>query len=193
VRCAAIASVAILALATTGVSIAKTPKQASLSGKISVLKLKTITVDGARTLTCRITSASPDVRLRGFVLGSTARITCKQGVLRTIAHPAQPAAMTTKPELKPSPTPVTPSGSVSVNKPGQTPGTGTGAPAPNPVLSIVGHGNISVLGGAVITIGTSVSCRFDASSPDVSAFKVGDRVDYQCSAGILKKISFSID
>jgi hypothetical protein len=189
VRIAAIASVFILGLATAGASPAKKPKQTSLTGKISVLKLGTITVDGSRHLTCRITPASPNVRLRGFVLGSKARITCKRGVLLAIAHPSQPNAMTRKPEPTPSVTPVTPSDSTSVAKPDPSAGTA----APNPALSIVGRGNISVLGGAMITIGTSVSCWFDASSPDVSRFKVGDRVDYQCSAGILKKISPSID
>jgi hypothetical protein len=187
VRFVAIAAVVILAVATAGVASAKAPKQTSLTGKISVLKLKTITVDGTRDLTCRITNSSPNVRLRGFVLGSKARITCRQGVLLSIARPTQPNAMTRKPE--PTPTGVTPSDSTSVGKPGTTPGTST----VNPVLSIVGRGSISVLGGAMITIGTSVTCWFDASSPDVSAFEVGDRVDYQCSGGILRKINPAID
>jgi hypothetical protein len=187
VRFAAIVSVVILGLATAGAGAARTPKPTSLTGKISVLKLKTITVHGTRNLTCRITSSSPKVRLRGFALGSKARITCKRGVLLAIAHPTKPNAMTRAPE--PTATPVTPSDSTSVNKPDTTPGAST----VNPALSIVGKGNISAVGATSITIGTSVTCGLNASSPSVSAFRVGDRVDYQCVSGSLTKISPSID
>jgi hypothetical protein len=192
VRIAAIAAVVILGLVATGVAAAKTPKQTSLTGKISVLQPKTITVHGTRNLTCRITTASPKVRLRGFTLGSKARITCGQGVLLAIAKPKRAPVLTPAAPVTPATvTPVTPSDSTTVPKPAPTPGTGT--VTPNPSLSIVGKGNISAISATSITIGTSVTCGFNPSSPSVSAFKAGDRVDYQCSAGILTKISPSID
>ena len=80
-RYAATASVLILALATFavtagGTAAAKTPpKRVTATGKITVLKVRTIRVHGSKNLTCRITTASPKVTLRGFALGATAKIT----------------------------------------------------------------------------------------------------------------------
>jgi hypothetical protein len=180
VRFVAIASVVILGLATApGVGAAKTPKRTSLTGKISVLKVKTITVHGKRTLTCRITAASPKASLRGFALGTTARITCANGVLLAITRPSSAtglapsdSASASKPDPEPEPDPST------------TPGTGGVKIAP----TVVGNARITALGGGQIEFGSSITCQLTSSSPSVSAYRVGSYVSYTCTAGSLTAI-----
>jgi hypothetical protein len=189
VRFAAIAVVVVLGLATVGVTSATTPKRTSLTGKISVLKVKTITVKtgaahGTRNLTCRITTASPKVVLRGFTLGTTAKITCTKGVLSAIARPP-----TTKPTTA---TPITPDNTQSNPKtdpqpdPGAstTPGTGGVKIAPN----VTGNGRITLLTGSLIEFGSSISCQLTSASPNVGAYRVGSLVSYTCSGGALTSI-----
>jgi hypothetical protein len=63
VRFAAIAAVLVLGLAAAGVTSSKTsPKRVTATGKISVLKVKRITVHGKHKLTCR------NARGHGFFL-----------------------------------------------------------------------------------------------------------------------------
>ena len=190
-RFAAIASILALGLAAAGVASADAPKRASITGKISVLKLTTITVHGKGKLTCRVTATSP--RLRGFALGTNAKITCVRGVLATIKkltvstpagtlHPGgsgvtQDNTVTVTPDK----------GDATVSPSGQSPGQGqTG-------LSVVGSSTITALGGGSITFAGALTCTVNASSPSTAAFKVGERVDYQCANGVLTKISAAFD
>jgi hypothetical protein len=172
VRFAAIASAVALGLVVAGVASGQTPKRASLTGKISVLKTKQITVHGKTKLTCRVTTTSP--KLRGFALGTSAKITCVKGVLATIrklAPPVQPgithdSTITTSPDKG-----------------------NAGATTVKPAVSVVGSSTITALGGGSITFGGALTCAVAASSPSVAAFRVGDAVDYQCASGVLTKIS----
>jgi hypothetical protein len=179
VRFAAIASVLALGLTAVGVATATTPpKRASLTGKISVLKVKTITVHGARNLTCRITTASPKPALRGFALGARARITCTRGVLSAIVRPKPAAAAPVSPTgtqtnpKEPEPEPVTnpPTGGVKI--------------APN----VTGTARITMLGGGSIEFGSSITCQLGSGSPSVAAYRVGSLVSYTCSGGSLVSI-----
>jgi hypothetical protein len=168
VRIAAIASIVILGLATAGIASAKTPQRTTLTGKISVLEVKTITVHGSRNLTCRITPASP--RLRGFRLGARARITCVEGVLASIA---KPLTVTVMPEPMPN----------------DSPGSGTGATKVAPTVN--GSGTITLLTATSVEFNTDISCLLNASSPSVARFRVGSNVSYTCTGGTLTSIGTS--
>jgi hypothetical protein len=188
VRFAAIASVLSIALATAGVTAAaQTPKRVSLTGTISVLKVKKITVHGTRNLTCRIGATSPRVGLRGFTLGTKARITCVKGVLAAIVKPVKASP----PPLH-SATPATPSDSATKPKPDPVPdpapGTGGVKIAPN----VSGTATITALGGGQIEFGNAISCQLTSSSPSVAAYRVGYRVTYSCEGGSLRSISEDI-
>jgi len=187
VRYAASASVLIFALATAalmagGGAAAKTPpKRVTATGKITVLKVKTIRVHGSKNLTCRITTASPKVTLRGFTLGATAKITCSRGVLLAIMRPdtgatVQPTGTVSNPKPEPQPDP-------SVEPPG-TGGPGGVKTAP----SVAGTGTITLLSSSAVEFGDSITCQLGPNSPSVSGFKVGARVSYTCSGGMLTTI-----
>ena len=167
----------LLALAGASSAGAATPKRSSVTGTIEVLKLKTISVDGARYLTCRVTAASPKPRLRGFTLGAKARITCVSGVLSAITRPWAPTggvtpagnAMTTKPEPMPGPEP-----------------SGTGGVKVAPTVN--GTSTITSLGGGEIVFGSSISCAVNGRSPSLAGYRVGSRVSYGCTGGYLTSI-----
>lgn len=181
-RFAAFATVVLLGLATAGVSSARTPpKRVTATGKISVLKVKRITVHGKHNVTCRITPASPKVALRGFTLGTTARITCKKGVLSAIAH-AKPIKATTitptgtqtNPKTEPQPEPAPPT----------NPPTGGVKIAPN----VTGNARITLLTSTSIEFGSSITCQLTSDSPSVAGYRVGSLVSYTCSGGSLVSI-----
>jgi hypothetical protein len=179
VRLASIAAVLVLAVAASAAATAA-PARTTVTGKIKVLRVKTITVHGTRNLTCRITAASPKATLRGFALGARAKITCSRGVLVAIAHP-KPLAVT----------PVTPSGSASTPRTGlqpeptiTTPGTGGERIAP----TVNGNGKITAVGGGQIEFGGDITCQVTSSSPSVAAYKVGALVSYTCAGGTLTAI-----
>ena len=178
-RLAAIASVVILGLAAAGTASARAPQRTTLTGTISVLKVRTITVHGSHNLTCRITPASP--RLRGFALGATAKITCVKGVLAAIT---KPLSMTV--------TPVTPSGSSTATTkqepmPNDSPSPGTAGTKVAP--SVDGSGTITLLTAGSVEFGNDISCLLNSASPSVARFKVGSNVSYTCTAGVLTAIS----
>jgi hypothetical protein len=182
VRFAAIALVLTLVLGTAGIATATTPpKRTTLTGKISVLKVKTITVHGTRNLTCRITTASPKVALRGFTLGATAKITCTKGVLSAItrprpatATPISPTDTQSNPKTEPAPDP----------GPLTTPPTGGVKIAPN----VTGTARITLLGSGLIEFGSSITCQLTSGSPSVAGYRVGSLVSYSCSGGSLVSI-----
>jgi hypothetical protein len=189
VRLAAIASILALGLAAVGAAAAAPPKRASISGKISVLELKTITVRGNGKLTCRLTATSP--RLRGFRLGTNARITCVKGVLAAISK------VQTGNPLKPvTPAPgsgVTQEEPITVN-PDKGGSAGTSGLSPGQTgLSVVGTSTITALGGGSITFAGSLTCTVNGSSPSTAGFHAGQRVDYQCANGVLTRISPAFD
>ena len=160
---------------------ASPPKRVSITGKITVLKVKTIRVHGIGNLTCRITTASPKATLRGFTLGMKAKITCKQGVLAAISKALA---------LQPSPVAVTPSPTITVPKDPTpeptitTPPTGGVKIAPN----VTGTAKITAIGGGQIEFGSDISCQVTSSSPNVASYRVGALVSYTCSGGTLTAI-----
>jgi hypothetical protein len=165
----------------TAVTAATTPSRTTVTGKIKVLKVKTITVHGTGTskLTCRITTVSPRVTLRGFTLGTTAKITCSKGVLLTIVHPALKTA-----------TPVTSSGTVSNPKTVPEPSESTTPPTGGVKIAptVNGNGKITAIGGGQIEFGGDTSCMLTSSSPSVSGYRVGSLVSYTCAGGTLTAI-----
>ena len=64
------------------------PAKTTITGKISGLRLTSVTVTGGRKLTCRVGAVSP--RALGYVLGSGARITCVNGLLTKIVGTDRP-------------------------------------------------------------------------------------------------------
>jgi len=60
----------------------------TITGKISALRLTSVTVTGGRKLTCRVGAVSP--RALGYVLGSGAQITCVNGLLTKIVGTDRP-------------------------------------------------------------------------------------------------------
>ena len=64
------------------------PMRTTITGKISGLRLTSVTVTGGRKLTCRVGAVSP--RVLGYVLGSGARITCVNGLLTRIVGTDRP-------------------------------------------------------------------------------------------------------
>jgi hypothetical protein len=182
VRFAAIASIVLFGLVMAGVTSAKTsPKRVTATGKISVLKVKTITVHGTRKLTCRITSGSPKVALRGFTLGTTAKITCTKGVLSSIARPKpvtatsiSPTGTQSNPKTDPQPDP----------GPLTTPPTDGVKIAPN----VTGNARITLLSSSAIEFGSSITCLLTSGSPSVAGYRVGSLVSYSCSGGSLVSI-----
>ncbi len=163
VRFVAIASLVVLGLVPASAMAGQTPKRASLTGTISVLKLKKITVHGNHNLTCRIVTVSP--RARGFVLGSRAKITCVRGVLSAITRPV-PAS---SPPVVDTGT-ISSSGKVNAD-------------------SVSGVATISALGSGSITFGAGIKCSVGSGSPSLTGFRVGSHVNYECSGGSLRSIS----
>jgi hypothetical protein len=168
VRIVAIAALT-LALSASAAATAAAPKRTSVTGTIEALERRAITVDGARTVTCRLTAASPKPRLRGFAVGARARITCVRGVLSAIVRPSAVSGG------------VKPSGNAMTTKPEP-------APAPKPAESVAGTSTITALGGGEIVFGGAIACRLAAASPSVGAYRVGSRVSYTCTAGALTRI-----
>ena len=159
-RIAAIASIVMLGLASAGLAVAasngsQTPKRVALTGKISVLKLKTITRARERAhLTCRITTTSPKVQPRGFALGSKVKITCVKGILSTIKRtPLVTAGARRLPRREPTADPAR-----------RPPGTGGVKIAP----TVNGPGTISALGSGAIEFGGAITCQLTSSFAELS-------------------------
>jgi hypothetical protein len=147
---------------------AEPPARASLTGKIAVLKPTAITLHGSRSLTCRITTSSPRVRLLGFSLGSKATVICLKGVLSKIVRPVTPAL------------------SEGSSADATEPETGTGGVKIAPTVN--GTAAITALGGGAIEFGGAITCQLGSRSPSVGAYRVGSRVSYTCAAGTLTAI-----
>jgi hypothetical protein len=175
-RIVTIAVVVILGLAMLGGAAAVTPKRATITGKITVLKLKTITVHGSRTLTCRITTSSP--KRLGFALGTMAKVTCTRGVLTAIRRPLVV-------------TPVTPTNTGTTTTTTTTTPTETGTGGVKVAPTVNGTGAIRALGGGQIEFGSSITCQLGSGSPSVAGYRVGSNVRYTCTAGTLTAISAS--
>jgi hypothetical protein len=68
--------------------------------------------------------------------------------------------------------------------PAVTPPTGGVKIAP----TVNGNGKITALGGGQIEFGGDITCQLGASSPSVSAYRIGNLVSYTCSGGSLVSI-----
>jgi hypothetical protein len=182
VRLAAIAAAVLTVAVLVGPATAgKSPQRSTITGKITVLKVKTIRVHGIGNLTCQITTASPKATLRGFALGMKARITCTKGVLSTI----------TKTALKPSAVTIIPAGTVAAPKAEPMPDPAVTTPPTGGVKiapTVNGNGKITAVGGGQIEFGGDITCQLGSSSPSVSAYRVGNLVSYTCSGGSLVSI-----
>src|SRR5262249_29602851 len=131
-------------------------------GFVSAIGAHTITVGGR---TCRITTLSPARSvLRLYHVGDSAKITCRSGVLRTIAHLAPGLVITTS---------LSQTGSTDI-----TAMPGTGAPMLVPVLT---YDSITFAAG-----GTKLTCTIGVATPDVSGLQVGTELKtVSCSNGVL--------
>ena len=154
-----------------------------VTGKISVLKVKTITVDDA-------TNAQPDVpdhdrlaagALRGFALGTTREDHLHEGVLlrdrapeagRPRRRSARPATHRTR---RPSPSPIR---RVTTRRHRRR----EGRPDVNGTAKITAHRRRRSSSAA------SITCQLTSGSPSVAGYRVGELVAYTCSGGSLTSI-----
>jgi len=167
----ALVTVVLAGLAAPAALAAHTPRWTA-KGAITKLNKHAIAVNGR---SCRITSASPEARIHVYVVGSTVKIVCADGVLLTIdlLHPASGQSV--------------PSSSSSVTSSSSSSNSSTSALALAGDFSIttLGSGSISVKGGS-----SSFTCTIGAGSPDVSGYHVGGHVSkLTCTNDVLTAIA----
>ena len=141
-------------------------------GKLARLSSHAITVDGK---SCRITSTSARPAIKIFLVGSTVKIVCADGVLLTIDLLRPPAGQTA------------PSSSSSVTSSSSSSNSSSSALAIAGDFSItaLGSGSISVKGGS-----SSFTCTIGTGSPDVSGYRVGGHVSKMtCKDDVLTAIA----
>jgi hypothetical protein len=138
-------------------------------GKLARLSSHAITVDGK---SCRITSTSARPAIKIFLVGSTVKIVCADGVLLTIDLLRPPAG---------------PSSSSSVTSSSSSSNSSSSALAIAGDFSItaLASGSISVKGGS-----SSFTCTIGTGSPDVSGYRVGGHVSKMtCKDDVLTAIA----
>jgi hypothetical protein len=177
VRRVAIAAVVLFGLAPVAASAGAKPPVVKASGKISALTRTTITIDGARDVTCRLGSILP--KALGFRIGTNAKMTCAKGVLTAISGAPVPkvAAVQAVSTTAVASTSGGPAATEAV--------TSTGATAVYVMISgskvtLSGRGTITAVGAGGLTVGGGVTCSLGGGSPDVSEYKIGDRVSFRC-------------
>jgi hypothetical protein len=184
----ALATLVLAGLAAPAGAAAATPSWTA-RGPVTRLNPHSITVSGK---SCRVTSASPGrSTLRIIVVGSRVKIECAGGVLLDIdlLHPLPP--------MNPVPlTPTTPSTSSSSASSMSLAMTKTESSANGTTVSsttLTGNFAITGLANGSITAGIdsqSATCRVGDGSPDVSGFRVGDRLSrLDCRDGVLTSLT----
>jgi hypothetical protein len=161
----ALAAAALAALVPSG-ALAAQPTVRTAQGVVYRIDTHSITVAGR---TCRIgtTSPAPSV-LRGFHPGDPVKITCRNGVLRTIVTLAPGLVLTTS---------LTANGGTDIVA---VPGTG-------------GQMSVTVLTGTSITAtggGVKVTCAIGSGSPDLSVVHVGTLLaGMRCTDGLVTAVT----
>ena len=177
----------VLAAVTVPAGMAAHAPRWTAKGAITKLNKHAITVNGK---SCEITTGSPKLGLRVFVLGSTVKIVCADGVLLTIdllhratGTPGQPGS--------------TASASVTSSANGSSTSVSSSANGSSSssasALAIAGDFSITAIGNGSISVKGSSStftCTIGAGSPDVSAFHVGGHVSKMtCKDDVLSTIA----
>jgi hypothetical protein len=163
---------AVLAGLTAPAGLAAHHPRWTAKGKLARLNSHAITVDGR---SCRITSTSARPAIKVFLVGSTVKIVCDDGVLLEIDL------------LRPPPSQ---SGTGSA---GSVTSSSSSSNSSSSALAIAGDFSIAALGSGSITVGAgsaSYTCTIGAGSPDVSAYRVGGHVSkLTCKDGVLTAIA----
>ncbi len=200
-------SVVFGALGACGVASAQPTPDAATIGRIAALSASSITVDGARDLTCRVGKLSP--RKAGLKPGDRVGIACAGGVLSKFRRvPRATAVVGTVKILGARLIGIDGERDLSCRRTDASPGLGDlkvgdktaiacadgvlvkVAKAPEPPSVVDAGGTIASLGADGITVRgeRSLTCRIGDRSPGVGDFKVGDRVGIACIDGLLAKI-----
>jgi hypothetical protein len=140
------------------------------AGTIAALTANRIAIRGAHPLSCRIGAASP-VGVQGFAVGNRVVITCEQGVLTGIQDPAAGAETIISSATAHS----SPTGPVSESV----------LSGQNVHIAAVTASSITVAAGSVRAV-----CKLGPASPDIRAYRAGDRaLRLECKNGTLTSIT----
>jgi hypothetical protein len=172
VRRVAIAAVVLFGLAPVAASAGAKPPVVKASGKISALSGHSITIEGARDVTCRVRSILP--RGLGFRIGASAKVICLRGVLVAISSPGSTKTGSEGEDSSTATASATASGG----------GTAVAATISGDTFRLAGAGTVTAVGGGKLSFSGEVTCSVGAGSPDVSGYKVGDGVNYKCTATV---------
>ena len=170
VRCVAIA---IVVLVLPSAAMAATPPKVTVSGKISGLTLRSITINGAQKVTCRVAGIVPGTL--GFHVGLKATATCAKGVLVRISATRSPQPSSAPAATSPSAS----SSSASAPPVVPSPAAVVIATVNQGKVSVAGKGTLTAVGAGTVSFG-SVVCSLRGDAPDYSAFKIGDSVSFHC-------------
>jgi hypothetical protein len=161
----ALAAAAVAASLPAG-ALAAAPVVRVAQGVVVRIDTHSIKV-GART--CSITPASPGRSvLRGYRVGDPVKITCREGVLRTIARLAPAMIVTT-----------------SLTADGGTDIVAVPASGGQMAVSALTSTSITAAGG-----GVKLTCAVTVSSPDLTAIHVGtDLASMRCTNGAVVAVT----
>ena len=169
-------AIAIVVLALPPAAMAVTPPNVTVSGKISTLTARSITIKGAQKVTCRVARIVPSTL--GLHVGLKAKATCTRGILVHIS--ATPFA---QPSSTPAATAGTPSSSSTPQAsaaPAATYPASVGSATVNQgKVSLRGKGTLTAVGAGSISFG-SIVCSLRSDSPDLGEIKIGEAVSFHC-------------
>ena len=180
----------VLAVLAAPPALAGSAPRWTAKGAITKLNKRAITVDGK---SCRITSDSPKPAVHVYLVGSTVKIACADGVLLTInlLHPLTLPGNGTPGTSGQSVT--TSSSSSSSTSVSSSSSSSSSTSSSNSALSIAGDFTVTALGDGKISVGSgkfSFTCTVGTGSPDVSGFKVGSHVSKMtCKDDVLATIA----
>jgi hypothetical protein len=161
----------VLAGLTAPAGLAAQHPRWTAKGKLARMNSHAITVDGK---SCRITSTSARPAIKVFLVGSTVKIVCADGVLLEIDLLRPPVNHT-----GPSSSSVTSSSSSSSSS--------------SSALALAGDFSITALGSGSISVragSSTFTCAIGAGSPDVSTYRVGGHVSKMtCKDEVLTAIA----
>jgi len=161
VRVPAIAAAVIAGLVPAN-AVAATPPSVTARGFVSAIGAHAIKVGGH---TCRITTLSP-VRsvLSRYHVGDSAKITCRNGILRTIASLGPGLVITT-----------------SLSQTGSTDITAVPGSGAHMLVTVLTYDSITFASG-----GTKLTCTIGVATPDLSGLQAGSELkSVTCSNGVL--------
>ena len=144
-------------------ALAATAPSSTAKGVVTAIGARAITVGGR---TCRITPtlSPPRSVLRHYRVGDSAKITCKNGILRTIATLEPGLVITTS---------LSQTGSTDITA---VPGTGA-----QMLVTVLTYDSITFAAG-----GTKLTCTIGVATPDLSGLQIGSELkSVSCSNGVL--------